>query len=234
MKFTVETKKELTVFKLHEKRLDASIAPELKSEFVVLIEAEDKKYLIIDLSQVDAIDSSGIGALLMAHRQTADHNGFAAYVGVKNKVRDLLKMTGLDKQLYIFSSLQEALNSIEAVDTEDQENEVETASAKKSRRSNDEDEDDFLSDIPNIDDIDEESFVGEALDESSFETEEEIDDRDNDRDDTEDDDDEEMDDYDIDEEPEEDKKQKKKPTKSTEKTKKKTQSPTKKARKKAE
>jgi len=174
MKFTVETKKELTIFKLHENRLDASIAPELKSEFVVLIEAENKKYLIIDLAQVDAIDSSGIGALLMAHRQAADHNGFAAYVGVKNKVRDLLKMTGLDKQLYIFSSLQEALNSIEAVDTEDETEVEEVVTSKKSRRIHDDDDDEFLMDIPSIDDIDEEALAGEPID-GEFGTDDESD-----------------------------------------------------------
>lgn len=121
MKFSINTKKELTIFKLDERRLDAALAPELKSQFVVLIEAEKKRYLIIDLSQVDAMDSSGLGALLMAHRQTSAHNGFAAFIGVRGKVKDLIKMAGLDKQLNIFSSVQDVINSIETVETDDEE-----------------------------------------------------------------------------------------------------------------
>lgn len=153
MKFTVETKKDLTIFKLQESRLDATVAPELKSEFIVLIEAEGKKYLIIDLSHVDVIDSSGIGAMLVAHRQTADHDGFAAFVGVRNRVRDLLRMTGLDKQLYIFSSIQEAMSSIETVDSDD-EDEENIPVSRRSVDPDDEDDlgDDLLNDIPEISD----------------------------------------------------------------------------------
>ncbi|NTW49808.1 MAG: STAS domain-containing protein [Chlorobiales bacterium] len=153
MKFTVETKKDLTIFKLQETRLDATVAPELKSEFIVLIEAEGKKYLIIDLSQVDVIDSSGIGAMLVAHRQTADHDGFAAFVGIRNRVRDLLKMTGLDKQLYIFSSIQEAISSIETVDSDDEDEDI-IPTAKRSLAPDDEDEltEDLLHGIPEITD----------------------------------------------------------------------------------
>ena len=173
MKFTVETKKDLTIFKLQESRLDATIAPELKSEFVVLIEAEGKKYLIIDLSHVEVIDSSGIGTMLMVHRQTADHDGFAAFVGLRSRVRDLLRMTGLDKQLFIFSSIQEAVSSIETVDSDDEEEE-DVRPAKHSAVIDDEEEisDDLLSEIPEIagdlplddigsDDIDESDFSGE-------------------------------------------------------------------------
>jgi anti-anti-sigma factor len=172
MKFTVETKKDLTIFKLQESRLDAVIAPELKSEFVVLIEAEGKKYLIIDLSHVEVIDSSGIGTMLMAHRQTADHDGFAAFVGVRSRVRDLLRMTGLDKQLFIFSSIQEAISSIETVDSNEEEKEDDRPTKHTVDIDDEEISDDLLSEIPEIsddlpldeiatDDIDEPDFSGD-------------------------------------------------------------------------
>lgn len=191
MKFTVDKKKELTIFKLMEPRLDATIAPELKSEFVLLIEAEGKKYIIVDISQVEAIDSSGIGALLMAHRQTADRDGFAAFAGVKNRVRDLLKMTGLDKQLFIFSSIQEALNSIETVDSDDEVPEKSTkkqSTAKKTKRKktveiDDEDDDDLMDDIPDISDSD--IDMGDFDEDMSFDEDEDedFDNEDNDRED---------------------------------------------------
>ncbi len=143
MKFSLDTKKELTIFKLHEKRLDSVIAPELKSQLVILIEAENLKYLIIDLSQVDAIDSSGIGALLVAHRQTNAHDGFAAFIGVRDNVRDLLRMTNLDKQLYIFNSVQEVLNNLEPVETDDNDDAIDID-------DDIEEADDLLSEIPEI------------------------------------------------------------------------------------
>lgn len=169
MKLTTETKKGLTIIKLHEKRLDASIAPHFKSKLALMIEGEGEKYLVIDLSQVQGIDSSGIGSLLLAHRTTQAHDGFAAFIGVREPVRDLLKMTHLDKQLYIFNSLQDVLNNLETVETdkdEDDEEELEeeqkNAAAVATKRVNhtdlDEDEE-LLEDLPdlpeeNIPDID--------------------------------------------------------------------------------
>lgn len=158
MKLTVEHKKGLTILRLQEKRLDAAIAPHLKSKLALLIEAEGEKYLIIDLGQVQGIDSSGIGALLLAHRTTLAHDGFAAFIGVREPVRDLLKMTHLDKQLYIFNSVQDVLNNLETVETDDEPTDDElsdtpTSAASKSNLDADvDDSEDFLDDIPEISD----------------------------------------------------------------------------------
>lgn len=142
MNFVIESKKDITIFRLQEKRLDASLAPELKSQVLMLV-AEGKKYLIIDLAQVDAIDSSGIGALLIAHRHTAEMEGFAAFIGVHGNVKDLLQMMQLHKQLYIFSSVQEVLRNLEEVD------EVEDVKAKKI--DDDEEEIDALAELDDVD-----------------------------------------------------------------------------------
>jgi len=141
MNFIIESKKDITIFRLQEKRLDASLAPELKSQILMLV-AEGKKYLIIDLAQVDAIDSSGIGALLIAHRHTAEHEGFAAFIGIHGNVKDLLQMMQIHKQLYIFSSVQEVLRNLEEVD--------ESEDVKK-KKVEEEDDDDELAELDDID-----------------------------------------------------------------------------------
>ncbi len=169
MKLTIEHKKGLTILKLQEKRLDAAIAPHLKSKLVILIEGEGEKYLVIDLSQVQAIDSSGIGALLLAHRNTLAHDGFAAIVGVNEQVYDLLKMTQLDKQLYIFDSIRDVLNNLETVETDDEdadEDEPEkTSKSSKPTPAVDLDEgEDLLDEIPELDE--------ETLDELNLDLEE--------------------------------------------------------------
>jgi len=140
MNFIIESKKDITIFRLQEKRLDASLAPELKSQILMLV-AEGKKYLIIDLAQVDAIDSSGIGALLIAHRHTAEHEGFAAFIGIHGNVKDLLQMMQIHKQLYIFSSVQEVLRNLEEVD--------ESEDVKKKKVE--EEDDDELAELDDID-----------------------------------------------------------------------------------
>jgi len=142
MNFVIENKKDITIFRLQEKRLDASLAPELKSQVLMLV-AEGKKYLIFDLAQVDAIDSSGIGALLIAHRHTAEHEGFAAFIGIHGNVKDLLQMMQLHKQLYIFSSVQEVLRNLEEVD--------DAEDVKANKVDDDEEEIDALAELDDVD-----------------------------------------------------------------------------------
>ncbi|MFN3426031.1 MAG: STAS domain-containing protein [Candidatus Thermochlorobacter sp.] len=186
MKLTVEHKKGLTILRLQEKRLDAAIAPHLKSKLALLIEAEGEKYLVIDLGQVQGIDSSGIGALLLAHRTTLAHDGFAAFIGVREPVRDLLKMTHLDKQLYIFNSVQDVLNNLETVETDDEPTDDELDELLESPKSGSsksdldvdtdaDDSEDFLDDLPEIDDenLPELDLSMDEVDEIEFSEEEE-------------------------------------------------------------
>jgi anti-anti-sigma factor len=179
MKLTIEQKKGLTILRLQEKRLDAAVAPHLKSKLAMLIEVEGEKYLVVDLSQVQAIDSSGIGALLLAHRNTLAHDGFAAIIGVREPVYDLLKMTQLDKQLYIFNSVQDVLNNLETVETDDSADEDEpkkTSSASKLNHAIDADEaEDVLEQIPELDDenIDELNLELDDIEELEFPAEDE-------------------------------------------------------------
>jgi anti-anti-sigma factor len=165
MNFIIENKKDLTIFRIQEKRLDASLAPELKSQILMLV-AEGKKYLIIDLAQVDTIDSSGIGALLIAHRHTAEHEGFAAFIGVHGNVKDLLQMMQLHKQLYIFSSVQEVLRNLE---------EVEETEEVKTKTVEEEEED--IDPLPELDELDlsaesDLALSEEQLDEASLDVSE--------------------------------------------------------------
>ncbi len=167
MNFIIENKKDLTIFRIQEKRLDASLAPELKSQILMLV-AEGKKYLIIDLAQVDTIDSSGIGALLIAHRHTAEHEGFAAFIGVHGNVKDLLQMMQLHKQLYIFSSVQEVLHNLE---------EVEETEEVKTKTVEEEEEEEDIDPLPELDEVDlsaesDLALSEEQLDEASLDVSE--------------------------------------------------------------
>ncbi|MFA7228746.1 MAG: STAS domain-containing protein, partial [Melioribacteraceae bacterium] len=68
--FNYELKRvgDIATFKLNEKRFDASIAGFVKGEFTILLHTEDVKKLIIDLSEVEYCDSSGLSAILLAFR----------------------------------------------------------------------------------------------------------------------------------------------------------------------
>ncbi len=113
MKNSVSTRKELTILKIEEDVFDFRHSDAFRETIDVMVNKENTKNLIIDFSQVKAIDSCGIGSMLIAHQVANKSQGLAIFVSLCKQIKDLLKLTNLDKQLYIFSSINEVMTLIE-------------------------------------------------------------------------------------------------------------------------
>ncbi len=85
-----------TTLKINEKKMDSSISPELKGEFLLLCKPKVET-LIIDLAHVEFCDSSGLSALLIADRKMKEHGGKVRLVNVNKKVASILKISMLDR-----------------------------------------------------------------------------------------------------------------------------------------
>lgn len=107
MKFTVDKREKYLILQLNEKRLDTSIAPALKSEFVIL-NNEGYRNMIVDLSEVTFADSSGLGALLIGNRMSRNSLGTFVLTGVQEPVMKLIKISQLEDILNITGSEEEA------------------------------------------------------------------------------------------------------------------------------
>ncbi|UWX58442.1 STAS domain-containing protein [Chlorobaculum sp. MV4-Y] len=113
MKHSVSTRKELTILKLEEPIFDVRHADCFRTTIDSMVSNEASKNVIIDFSQVKAIDSSGIGSMLLAHQLANSSDGLTIFVSLCQQIKDLLKLANLDKQLYIFSSINEVMTLIE-------------------------------------------------------------------------------------------------------------------------
>lgn len=96
MKFDVEKNATSAKLTLKEKKLDSTIAAQLKGEFVLLCTPK-LKTLIVDLADVEFCDSSGLSALLIAERKMKEHGGTVRLLHVHKKVMSLLKISMLDR-----------------------------------------------------------------------------------------------------------------------------------------
>lgn len=67
------------------------------------------KYVILDFSQTHYIDSTGIGVIVALHKQALANAGAVAFVNMDQNIKNLLKMTALDRVLNIFDTLEEAV-----------------------------------------------------------------------------------------------------------------------------
>ena len=109
-----ETKRigDITVFKLNEKRLDTSISGLLKGEFTMILKVEGVNKLIIDLSEVESCDSSGLSAILVANRIVSSGEGQIRLAAPSEKVHTLIKITQLDRVLPVSESVESALTEL--------------------------------------------------------------------------------------------------------------------------
>ncbi len=108
MKFDVQEKNGKLILSLYEKRLDAKLAPDLKGEFLIICTSAIKE-LIIDLSEVQFCDSSGLSSLLFAERQMRENGGVVKLVGLTDNVASLIKISQLDRVFSIYTTVDEAM-----------------------------------------------------------------------------------------------------------------------------
>lgn len=111
MKFTIDKSEKYTILELQEEKLDSLKAPRLKSEFVTLYQSGTQN-LILDLSHVKYVDSSGLSAILIAKRLANEAGGHLVLASVNDHVSKLLKISKLDSVFTVLPTVQEAIDFI--------------------------------------------------------------------------------------------------------------------------
>ncbi|MFM8431726.1 MAG: STAS domain-containing protein [Bacteroidota bacterium] len=119
MNVSLERKDKYAVVKVHEAKLTSGVAPELKAE-IVMLHHEDFRNLIVDLSDVQYCDSSGLSAILVGYRLCRDANGMYLLSGVQDHVRKLISISQLDTMLQVVPTLNEAVDLIYMTEVEKQ------------------------------------------------------------------------------------------------------------------
>ena len=111
MKYDVTKNGKATILKLHGRKLDSTVASELKAEFLILCKPKVAYKLIVDMSEVQFCDSSGLSALLIADRTMRAHGGTVHLVNVREKVMDLMRISQLDRLFTINKKIEEAIKA---------------------------------------------------------------------------------------------------------------------------
>ncbi len=88
--------------------VDLRTSPALRTQLLDLIERRPKR-LIVDLSEVQYMDSSGVGTLVEIKRHTDRKNVRMVLVNPQARVRSLFEITRLEKFFLIATSMDEAL-----------------------------------------------------------------------------------------------------------------------------
>ncbi len=108
MNITLVNKDAATLLRFHEERLDAHNSQELKEHLLKLLE-NGSKALVLDLSEVRFVDSSGLGALLAGHKNAGLRESRFALAGVQARVQSMFELTRLHRVFEIHPSVDDAL-----------------------------------------------------------------------------------------------------------------------------
>ncbi len=109
MKYSLDKREKYAIFKIQEEKVDSLISPELKSQFIFL-KNEGVHNLIVDMQEVDYIDSSGLSAILTANRLWKEEGFFALTRIDSDNVRKIIEISRLHTILKITKDLEEAEN----------------------------------------------------------------------------------------------------------------------------
>jgi anti-sigma B factor antagonist len=88
--------------------IDFASAPSMQARIIGACEQRHARRLILDLTGVHFMDSSGLRVLLHLQRELAGDEGGLVLFGPTEEVRKLLTLTGLDQHLTVSDSLEQA------------------------------------------------------------------------------------------------------------------------------
>jgi anti-sigma B factor antagonist len=88
--------------------IDLNVSPQLATTFNEMVQTRPPK-VVVDLTNVTYIDSSGLAVLIVGMQQVKEYGGKFALVGVQNDVRSILETARLDQLFATYPHVDAAL-----------------------------------------------------------------------------------------------------------------------------
>ncbi len=90
------------------KQLHMYHIPDFKDEVAEILEKKPAR-VVLNLSNVDYLDSSAMGALFHIHKQIDAYKGSMAVAGISHAIAIVFRLTKSDQHFKIFETLEAAL-----------------------------------------------------------------------------------------------------------------------------
>ena len=108
MKINQNKSNDYLVLDIEEERIDAHNSGELKEIVLKLIEQGDIN-IVVQLSHVRFVDSSGLGALLSGFKNAAAKSGKLVLSNIQPQVLSMFELTRLNRVFEIYADTEDVL-----------------------------------------------------------------------------------------------------------------------------
>lgn len=110
MNIEIENQPKVSVVRLSG-RLDAAGVQEIKSELTAEAE-KPKNKMVLDLAEVDFIDSTGLGLIVSAFRKLRESNGDMLVCSLTAQAQTLFELTRMHRIFDIHADVHSAIESL--------------------------------------------------------------------------------------------------------------------------
>jgi len=105
--------RDVTVVNLNDSSiLDALQVEQIGEELFELVEARACRKLVLDFSKVKFLSSSALGILIRLRKEAQAIKGKIVFCGLRRDLRQIFKITNLDKLFEFYDTEEQALNSL--------------------------------------------------------------------------------------------------------------------------
>ena len=112
MEIAVDKTESVAVAVVPVDELDASNAGEFKRDIAPVLQANTK--VVLDLSRLRFVDSSGLGAMLSCLRQLSAKSGDLKLCGMSKQVRALFELVRMHRIFDIYGTKEEAVKAFQS------------------------------------------------------------------------------------------------------------------------
>lgn len=112
MEINVDKQDRIAIAEIPVEELDASNAGELKRDMAPILEANAR--LVIDLTRLRFVDSSGLGAMLSCLRHVSAKGGDLKLCGLSRQVRAAFELVRMHRIFDIFPTREEAVRAFQS------------------------------------------------------------------------------------------------------------------------
>jgi len=110
--FEVKLRGDVLVIPVNLTRATTNESAELKNLLTEQIALKNRK-IIIDLNQCSHMDSTFVGILVVNHKELLTKGGELKLVNPIEPAKSLLKLTGIDKVLKTYNTIEDAVKSFD-------------------------------------------------------------------------------------------------------------------------